>query len=104
MTLSVVPDYVSDEPHEQDNGLPTFEGEQVRGMRARLTSTSGLELGEEPHRIDQTVRLLVTGRVVRVDHVVEDKTGYLIRVETFKVVEAVEVDWDAVSEFVLGDS
>lgn len=106
MTLAVVNDtYMDDdgyspEPDEQTRParLPQFEGEDVHGLRAKLTSATQLELGDDHHRLDATVRMLVTGRVTRVDHVVEERSGQLYRVETFKVVEAVEVPWDALSE------
>ncbi len=100
MTLSVVPDLPAEQPAAL---LPLFEGERVAGLRARLVSTGGLELGEAPHRIDETARLLVTGRVTRVDHVVDEKSGRLIRVETLKIVEAVEVEWEAVSALLMDE-
>lgn len=77
----------------------TFEGETVHAVRARLTSTS-IELGDDVHRLDDTARLVVTGRVTRIDHVVDDRTGNLLRVETFKIVDALEVPWDTVSHLV----
>lgn len=104
MSLAVVDDNYSadtDEP-ARPNRLQKFEGEEVHGLRAKLSSTTNLELGEDPHRLDETVRMLVTGRVVRVDHVVDERTGQLIRVETFKIVEALEVPWDALAD-VMGD-
>ncbi len=88
---------------EPDLHLPTFEGEPVEGLRAKLTSTSNLEVSDAHHRLDDTARLLVTGRVTRVDHVVDERTGKLVRVETFKVVEAIEVPWDLASELLLDE-
>lgn len=97
MSLTVVPDTYTET--ETDTQEATFEGSQVKGLRARLVSTSGLELGEDCHRLDEISRLLVTARVTRVDHVVEERSGDLVRVETFKIVEATEVDWDTVAGF-----
>jgi len=92
MTLAVVSNY---QPEESGDPVRTFEGEQVQGLRAKLTSTASLEVSEEHHHLDQTARLLVTGKVTRIDHVVDQRSGRLIRVETFKVVDAVEVAWGA---------
>lgn len=108
MSLAVVhddyTDYTPDGAAQEDKApsLPNFEGEPVHGLRAKLTSTTNLELGEAHHRLDETVRMLVTGRVTRVDHVVDERSGQLLRVETFKVVEAIEVPWDALAD-VLGE-
>jgi hypothetical protein len=38
-----------------------------------------------------------------VEHVVDEKTGRLTRVETFRVVDAVEVPWDSVSHLLFED-
>lgn len=98
MTLAVVSDTYT--PEAKTSSLPSFEGEAVHGLRAKLTSTNNLELGDDHHRLDETVRMLVTGRVVRVDHVVDDRSGQLLRVETFKVVDAIEVPWDALADVI----
>lgn len=99
MTLRAVPsdDQFPDEFPAPRN-LPDFEGQKVEGLLARLTSVTGLEISDDVHRIDDTVRLLVTGRVTRVDHVVNAKTGRLERVETIAVSEAIQVPWDALSD------
>ncbi len=99
MTLAIVPDIDADEPATR---LPLFEGEEVHGLKAKFASANSLELGEDHHRLDQTTRMLVVGRVTRVDHVLDDKTGKLNRVETFKIVEAMEVPWEALSH-IMGD-
>lgn len=100
MTLTVVTDTFDPEqlPEPAPSNLPMFEGEAVHRLRAKLTSTNGLELSEDHHRLDQTIAMVVTGRVVRVDHVVDERTGNLVRVETFKVVEATEIGWDDASD------
>lgn len=103
MSLTIVQeDYSLDQDAAPAAPLPSFEGETVHGLRAKLTSTTNLELGEDSHRLDETTRMLVTGRVTRVDHVVDERSGQLMRVETFKVVEAVEVPWEALADY-LGD-
>lgn len=100
MTLRAVPpddDYAPDE-FPTPRSLPDFEGQKVEGLLAKLTSVSGLEISDEIHRIDDTIRLLVTGRITRVDHVVNAKTGRLERVETIAVSECFQVPWDALSD------
>lgn len=76
------------------SGLPKFEGHEVDFTRLKLTSASDLEVNDEAHHIDDIVRLQVEGRVVRVDHVVDEKTGHLKRVHTVKVSEAIELGWE----------
>lgn len=77
------------------SGLPDFEGQPVDETRIKLTSVNNIEHGEgEFNRLDDTVRMFVEGRVVRVDHVVDNTTGKLIRVHTIKVLEASSVAWN----------
>ncbi len=96
MTMTVVQ---LDRYRRQDaSALPSFEGEQVEELRAKLTSSANLEVSETHHRLEETARLLVTGRVTRIDHVVDQRTGRLIRVETFRIVDAVEVEEDVVEQ------
>lgn len=76
------------------SGLPQFEGQDVECTRLKLTSVSDLELAEDTvYKIDDIVKLFVEGRVVRVDHAVDEKTGTLKRVHTIKVAEAIQVPW-----------
>lgn len=89
---AVTDDY--DTPTRSVSGLPKFEGQDVEMARFKLTSVSDLEVGEDAHRIDDIMRLFVEGRIVRVDHVVDEKTGHLKRVHTIKVVEAMQLPWD----------
>jgi hypothetical protein len=75
-------------------GLPDFEGQTVDFARLKLTSVSDLEVNEEANRMDDLVRLYVEGRVVRIDHIVDERTGKLKRVHTIKVVDAIQLPWD----------
>jgi hypothetical protein len=68
-------------------GIPEFEGETVELTAAKVTSASALEIDDQAWRMDNYVELVVTCRVVGVDHKVNDKTGKLTRVHTLKVVE-----------------
>ncbi len=79
----------------RDSKLPDFEGQHVDFSRLKLSSVSDLETPEDQAiHIDDTVRLFVEGRVTRVDHVVDEKTGKLKRVHTIKVVDAVQLPWN----------
>lgn len=91
--LSIVP-FPDRSGARSDSGLPQFEGQQVDFARLKLTSASDLEVNDEAHHIDDIVRLQVEGRVVRVDHVVDERSGHLKRVHTVKVSEAIEIGWD----------
>ncbi len=74
--------------------LPAFEGQQVDFARLKLTSVNDLEVLDEAVHIDDIVKLVCEGRVVRVDHVVDDKTGRLKRVHTVKVLDAFALPWE----------
>jgi hypothetical protein len=77
------------------SGLPKFEGQEVATARLRMTSVSSLDLEDDkPFRIDDMVKLFVEGRVTRVDHVVDEKSGELRRVHTIRVELAQEVSWN----------
>lgn len=76
------------------SGLPDFEGQPVDFARIKLTSVSELEVNDEVIRMDDLVRLYVEGRVVRIDHVVDDKSGKLKRIHTIRVVDAIQLPWD----------
>ena len=94
--------YMGDEiPQERERRLPTFEGQDVHEVVAKIGSVNDLDLGDDVKRIDQTLRLVVTGRICAVDHKVDEKTGNLKRVHTIKVTDAIEVPWDAISDAVL---
>lgn len=77
-----------------ESGLPDFEGQPVEFSRLKLTSVTDLEVNEEANRMDDLVRLYVEGRVMRIDHVVDERTGKLKRVHTIKVVDAIQLPWD----------
>lgn len=74
--------------------IPRFEGEEVTFTKARITSVSGLEIGDEVFRMDQVVRMVVEARVVGIDHKV-NHDGKLERVHTLKALDSVVIDWNA---------
>ena len=87
--------YADTEPAQSNpHKIPAFEGQAVEFTKAKLTSVSALEIDDAVFSMDSFVRMTVEARVVRVDHVVNDKTGKLERVHTFKAIDATIVDWD----------
>jgi hypothetical protein len=76
------------------SGLPNFEGQPVDFARLKLGAVSDIEYDDSVLRIDDVVRMFVEGRVTRIDHVVDDKTGKLKRIHTVKVTEAIRLPWD----------
>lgn len=79
--------------YEQLVSIPPFEGHEVDFTRVKLSAAGDLEI-DAINRIDDIVRMQVEGRVVRVDHVADEKTGKMKRVHTIKVVDAVQLPWD----------
>jgi len=72
---------------EETPELPSFENQPVFLSTAKL-STAKLELDDASYPIDALVNLAVEVRVTGVNHVVDQVTGTLARVHTFKVVQA----------------
>lgn len=72
--------------------IPRFEGEEVAFTKARITSVSALEVGDEVFRVDQIVRLVVEARVTGVDHKVNNE-GKLERIHTLKALDSYVIDW-----------
>lgn len=73
---------------EPEHHLPAFEGERVDFSRAKLLGASKIDLGDDILAIDQTVSLLVTGHVARVEMVVNNITGRLERSHIIRVNDA----------------
>lgn len=72
--------------------IPRFEGEEVTGTKAKISSVTGLDVADQVFRMDETVRLVVECRVVGVDHKVTPD-GKLERVHNFKAIDSVVIDW-----------
>lgn len=77
-----------------ESGLPDFEGHTVNAGRIKLSGGSNLEGPAYPNHIDDIVRLFVEARVVRVDHAVDEPTGKLNRIQTIKIIDAIQLPWD----------
>lgn len=87
----------NDDPEPEptpSSSIPSFEGAEVSFTKAKVTSTTGLEIGDKVFRMDETVRLVVETRVVGVDHKVNPTTGKLERVHLMKALDSVVVDWN----------
>lgn len=68
--------------------IPHFEGTPVDGTRIKVSGTVPVDdLADQVVRVDDIVNTMVQFRVVGVDHVVDDRTGNLIRVQRLKPVE-----------------
>jgi len=75
--------------------IPPFEGQEVTFTKAKVTSVSGLEIGDAVMKMDDMVEMTVTGRILGVDHKV-NSAGKLERVHLIKAIETELVrSWDA---------
>lgn len=74
--------------------IPRFEGEDVTFTKAKITSVSGLEIGDQVFRMDQVVRMVVEARVVGIDHKVNAE-GRLERIHQMKALDSIVIDWNA---------
>ena len=75
-----------------NSDIPRFEGNEVTSTRAKVTSASNLDVGDQAFKMDQTVRMVVETRVDGVSHDV-DKDGKLVRVHRMKVLDSIVIDW-----------
>lgn len=73
------------------SALPEFESQPVDLARIKLTGANALDVGDTFNHIDDLVKLYVEGRVTRVDHVVDGRTGKLIRIHTVQVRDAIQI-------------
>lgn len=68
--------------------IPAFEGRPVEGIAVKITGSAPLEdLGDTVLSIDDRVQLVAVYTVTGVDHVVDPKTGNLLRRQTLKPAE-----------------
>lgn len=75
--------------------IPSFEGQEVSFTKAKVTSVSGLEIGDAVMKMDDMVEMRVTGRILGVDHKV-NAAGKLERVHLIKAIETDLIkSWDA---------
>lgn len=74
-------------------GIPDFEGKEVEVTSAKITSVAALDINDAAWHMDEYVRMVVEGRVVKVEHAVNEKTGKLARIHTIKVVDSKVLSW-----------
>lgn len=74
--------------------VPDYEGKEVAATSVTLTSLANLDVENTVVAIDDVVRFVGEGRVVGVNHVVNDKTGQLVRTQRIKVIEIAVACWD----------
>lgn len=73
--------------------IPNFEGQEVSFTKGKITSVSGLEVGDQVFHMDEVVRMVVECRVVGVDHKV-NPAGKLERVHLMKALDSIVIDWN----------
>lgn len=72
-----------------DRTIPAFEGRPVDSTVIKVVGSASLdELEGVVLGMDDAVQMLTIYRVTGVDHVVDEKTGNLVRVQKLKAVEA----------------
>jgi hypothetical protein len=74
--------------------IPYYEGRQVHATALKVQSVSHLECDGRVLKLDDIVRLTVEGRVSSVNHMVNEKTGELMRVQTVKAIDVSFASWD----------
>lgn len=84
---------VRDEPR-LGSSIPRCEGKEVTGTSVTLTSMANLDIDNAVVGLDDVVRFVGEGRVVGVSHIVNEKTGQLVRVQRIKVIEVAVAPWD----------
>jgi hypothetical protein len=94
-SLPVLDEDATPTPAETPNTpIPDFEGQEVSFTKGKITSVSGLEIGDQVFRMDETVRMVVESRVIGIDHKVNATTGKLERVHLMKALDSVVIAWD----------
>lgn len=73
--------------------IPDFEGKEVEVTAAKITSVAALEINDAAWHMDEYVRMVIEGRVVKVEHAVNEKTGKLARIHTIKAVDSKVLGW-----------
>lgn len=79
--------------HLEPANIPDFEGKTVAQTKAKITSTTGLEVNDQVWSLDEFVRMEIEGKVVAIDHKVDEKSGLLYRVHTIKAIDTRVLSW-----------
>lgn len=73
--------------------IPDCEGKPVSGTKLKVGSTASLDIRDAVLKVDDVVRVVVEARVTSVNHVVDEKTGELMRVQSVKAIDAEITPW-----------
>lgn len=74
--------------------VPLFEGKLVHSTSLRLASATGLDIEDRVLKVDDIIHVLVDARVSQVNHVVDERTGKMQRVQSAKVLDVTLVPWN----------
>lgn len=87
---------VSAEPYSGPwRPIPAYEGKEVASTRLRVGSTAAIDISDAVLKVDDIVRIVVEARVTSVNHVVNEKTGELVRIQSVKSIDAEITPWAA---------
>lgn len=68
--------------------IPAFEGKVVDTCSLKLANSAALDLPGVVLRVDDIIQILVEARVTGVHHVVDERTGNLVRLQTARPIDA----------------
>jgi hypothetical protein len=74
--------------------LPQFEGHVVSASKVKVNGVTDIGIDSLALRVDDVVRLYVEARVTSVQHVVEEKSGDLVRSHVLKPLHAEVAKFD----------
>lgn len=73
----------------------TYEGKPVQGVRMRFSGMAApVDCDDRVIQVDDIVRVAIEARVTGVAHVVDPKTGELLRVQTVKPIDMEFIPWN----------
>lgn len=68
--------------------VPVFEGAAVEATRLKIANSAVLDLPDVVLHVDDVVQVMVECRVTSVTHMVDEKSGRLLRVQVAKPYDA----------------
>ncbi len=80
-----------------DPAIPAFEGRPVARHEIKISGVASMNSEENDIAVisvDDRVRIVGNYRVIRVNHVIDDKTGELIRQEIITPIDIEICPWD----------
>lgn len=85
---------MTDQPETPVPNVPYFEGKLVHSTSLKLSSATGLDIDDRVLRTDDIIHVLVDARVSGINHLVDERTGKMERVQTAKVLDVTLVPWN----------